>query len=1074
MEQSVLVPVKTRPKQQPEPVDLSPETRALAKLRQTFACPPVDYRPAPFTVLNDEYEEGQGEMQLTRLLEELTAAGYGGVYLHPRPGLITEYLSPRWFSLIRHCISECKRLGLIPHLYDENSYPSGFAGGHVPAKVPEARSRYVTLKKGKGRIDLPIESLGLYRWTNGRPASPLRSPEVVDDIEWVAFTLADFPPMPWHGDTIYSSLLDPRTAKTFLQTTHDLYYRELGELWKNVPSIFTDEPHLPGSGHGPWSPGLHLTPYVLGQFQQRLGYDLRRHIAELFFNIGNFRKTRYDFYDLCHRLWMENWALPLESWCKDHDIKLTGHYLEHDWPCPYATPGHVHMLAHMDWPGTDMLMGFLLKGHDFYEVQGFDPAPPGCEPHGLLYLRQVHSLANQLAKERIMDEAWGAGGNESAPEDWMRIGRWLIVHGVNLLVPHSSWDTIRGGRKADHPQNFGPQSPWFEYLRPLNDELARLCWITNQGQCLNRVLVIDSLTSAFCAARKADAFEEEVLMNTGFDWSSSHIEASLLSILPLKRQADQFAQDLAEAQIDFDLGDEYVIEEFGQVNDAGLHIGQRSYPLIVLMPGLNHLRSSTLQLLSEHLVSGGRILALSGEEFFLDGVASGALSILQSTFPEQFEWCENTAGLCSKITDIFSPRLSFSGEVPPTGIAHMHRFTDAGEVFYIVNSSDQPLVTEACLSTSKEVVVSLDPRTGNVTKSTCRSTATGLCLPLSIPLGGAAVLLATNAHDEDTPSRAMPNSLLHDHQSAELILAERCSDNVLVIDFCELEVNGTTHSNEAVVAANRRYWQAHGLETYGWNLLIQYRDQIVARDESMHPESGGVVRYCFEIAPEVKLASLKLAVECPEVWNIAINGVPISFEAGNKFRDPRILMIPIGDHAQVGTNIVTLVGKPFSVRQEIDQIYVLGDFSCQAGEIGFRIVPPIPLSWGAWKSLGMPFYDGMVSYKIRLPIETKELIFSREEFGGALIIVTQHGKELGRMWEAPWKICLPELTGESMELLVVGLPKNLFGPWHDPRHRWGLGSPTMWIGENIPTTPQAGEKYALLELGLSAPPKAGV
>jgi len=231
------------------------------------------------------------------------------------------------------------------------------------------------------------------------------------------------------------------------------------------------------------------------------------------------------------------------------------------------------------------------------------------------------------------------------------------------------------------------------------------------------------------------------------------------------------------------------------------------------------------------------------------------------------------------------------------------------------------------------------------------------------------------------------------------------------------------------------------------------------------------VRYRFEIAPGVELASLKLAVECPEVWQVAVNGVSLSFDAGTKFRDPRIRMISIGDQVQVGANMVTLAGKPFSVRQEIDQIYVLGDFSCQAGESGFRIVPTIPLSWGAWKSLGMPFYDGVVSYKIRLPAEANELSFCREEFGGAMIIVTQHGRELGRICEAPWKIYLPEPTEGDVELLVVGLPKNLFGPWHDPQHRWGLGSPTMWIGENIPTMPQAGKNYALLDLGLSASPR---
>jgi hypothetical protein len=46
-------------------------------------------------------------------------------------GFITEYLSARWFELMRRVVKEFLRLGLVPYLYDENYYPSGLAGGHV-------------------------------------------------------------------------------------------------------------------------------------------------------------------------------------------------------------------------------------------------------------------------------------------------------------------------------------------------------------------------------------------------------------------------------------------------------------------------------------------------------------------------------------------------------------------------------------------------------------------------------------------------------------------------------------------------------------------------------------------------------------------------------------------------------------------------------------------------------------------------------------------------------------------------------------------------------------------------------
>jgi hypothetical protein len=68
---------------------------------------------------------------------------------------MTEYLSARWFELMRRVVKEFLRLGLVPYLYDENSYPSGLAGGHVPARVPDARSRYVGAIFGEGPDGIP-------------------------------------------------------------------------------------------------------------------------------------------------------------------------------------------------------------------------------------------------------------------------------------------------------------------------------------------------------------------------------------------------------------------------------------------------------------------------------------------------------------------------------------------------------------------------------------------------------------------------------------------------------------------------------------------------------------------------------------------------------------------------------------------------------------------------------------------------------------------------------------------------------------------------------------------------------
>jgi hypothetical protein len=100
----------------------------------TFRDPPAAYRSTPLWVWNDRITR----LQIEEQLRDFKSHGIGGVFIHPRPGLITPYLSEEWLDLCKHAVSVGKELGMKIWIYDENSYPSGFAGGHVPAAMPDA------------------------------------------------------------------------------------------------------------------------------------------------------------------------------------------------------------------------------------------------------------------------------------------------------------------------------------------------------------------------------------------------------------------------------------------------------------------------------------------------------------------------------------------------------------------------------------------------------------------------------------------------------------------------------------------------------------------------------------------------------------------------------------------------------------------------------------------------------------------------------------------------------------------------------------------------------------------------
>ena len=69
----------------------------FSRLQAQFANPGKEYRAAPLWVWNTDVTTEDIDRTLTEMKEQ----GFGGAFVHPRPGLETEYLSDEWFRLCR-------------------------------------------------------------------------------------------------------------------------------------------------------------------------------------------------------------------------------------------------------------------------------------------------------------------------------------------------------------------------------------------------------------------------------------------------------------------------------------------------------------------------------------------------------------------------------------------------------------------------------------------------------------------------------------------------------------------------------------------------------------------------------------------------------------------------------------------------------------------------------------------------------------------------------------------------------------------------------------------------------------
>ncbi len=105
------------------------QVHSFRDIEKNFPDSGSPYRSAPLLVFNEVITC----TEIDRMVKDLHNAGFGGFFIHPRPGLVTEYLSEEWLSLYRYATEVAEKYNMFVWIYDENSYPSGFAGGHVPA-----------------------------------------------------------------------------------------------------------------------------------------------------------------------------------------------------------------------------------------------------------------------------------------------------------------------------------------------------------------------------------------------------------------------------------------------------------------------------------------------------------------------------------------------------------------------------------------------------------------------------------------------------------------------------------------------------------------------------------------------------------------------------------------------------------------------------------------------------------------------------------------------------------------------------------------------------------------------------
>jgi hypothetical protein len=755
-------------------------------------------------------------------------------------------------------------------------------------------------------------------------------------------------------------------------------------------------------------------------------------LPSLYWDIGNWRKVRFDYWQTLHDLWKENYFYPIFQWCDHNRLGFTGHYMEHTWPYPWISPDDASMYAFQHAPGIDMIVGTVL-------------GQQGVDPHMLFTIRQVASVARQLGR-RGFCEVYGAGGWDKDFQRLKQMGDWLIVHGINFFSPHLAHTTIRGARKRDYPQSFSDVSAWWPYYRLHADHMARLCYPLAQGVAPNRLLILEPTTSGFLWARRGGDTPE---------------------LKQLGESYDTLNQFLADHQVDFDLGDEYMIEWFGANRGKQFVIAKAAYDLVVWPKGMTNLRHQTLPVLEKYLEAGGEVLALDVPAAYVDGRPSAAAQDLQRRFPAQWHSVPSLQALLAEVHRRLPPRVEFDREVP-SGVAHRMEILQNGDVLhFFTNSTWSPVSLTARVQGAG--LEEWDTVTGKMEPVDFRSLAGGKAeFTLNLPPIGSR-LLYTSLRPSAQPPAPRPAANQPQKLTVHDLKVSPASLNVLVLDYCDLRAAGQTFDDINTWQANWFVWQAHGFERPAWDNAVQFKRTIL--DRPPFPSGSGFeAMFHFRVADSQALQGMQLALETPELYQVYLNDQRLDFSTAQRWLDPHLRSLDVEKIVKVGDNTIRLAATPFDVRMELENIYIRGNFVLQAERQGFSIHAARPLGLSSWAGQGYPFYPDSVLYQgsIDVPQGTDQLRLSFPHWAGSVAVALLDGKLVQVVGWQPFECVFGATAGSHViGLRIVGTPRNLFGPFHSPmKPRW-IGAPPLWA--HFPEHQPPGDQYDRIDYGLFEP-----
>jgi len=280
---------------------------------------------------------------------------------------------------------------------------------------------------------------------------------------------------------LYIDVLSKKAVSKFIELTHEQYYKHHKEYFTNtIVGFYCDEPGMYTNLFRIDSNSIPWTDNLPQFFKQEKGYDLLPKLFSIWMDIPDTSdKVRYDYYDVISQMYRQNYFGQISSWCKNHNVKFSGHLLlEENLVDTIKTQGNFfEAIKLMDIPGVDIVK-------DIDESKSLTP-------------KLASSIAHFKGKERSSCEIFGMFGWDLTFEKMKYVTNWLCVRGINMIIPHALYYSTEGERKNDCPPSLFFQNPIWERFKEYTNYVKRLCYLLSLGKHVSNIALYYPIVSGW-------------------------------------------------------------------------------------------------------------------------------------------------------------------------------------------------------------------------------------------------------------------------------------------------------------------------------------------------------------------------------------------------------------------------------------------------------------------------------------------------------------------------------------------------------------------------------------------------